>query len=71
MTLVIDLDNGTTVFLKKYKAPMDEDESTCWRRTPERILDWQLEWIEGVTENGYTLYIAVKHIIKIAAVADL
>jgi len=66
MTLVIDLDNGETVYMERFIDP--EDKMVHSSEIARPIMLMNLEWIEGATKQGNRLYIAVKHIVKIAEV---
>ena len=67
MTLVIDLDNGETVYIEKYLDPVD-DRLRDYSPYAKWMIRMSLEWIEGTTKDGHTVYIQVKHIVKIAEV---
>lgn len=68
MTLVIDLDNGETVFLESYKDLQGKTEWDALHFDAEAMMNLGLEWIKGTTIQDRTIYIAVKHIVKIAEV---
>lgn len=68
MTLVIDLDNGETVFLESYKDLQSKTEWEKLHHDAKAMMKLGLEWIKGNTIQDRTIYIQVAHIVKIAEV---